>query len=129
MIKEKEQVVNGKEKETGGGILRDNKFKVYIVEDDNWYRELLVHMATLNPDFEVKSFSNAKDFLKALPDNPDVVSLDFMLPDTEGIEVLQQIKRFNSEIEVLIVSQQDKIETALDLLKAGAYDYITKSPD
>lgn len=122
----KEQAVSSKETT---GILRDHKFKVYIVEDDNWYRELLVHMATLNPDFEVKSFSNAKDFLKALPDNPDVVSLDFMLPDTEGIEVLQQIKRFNPEIEVLIVSQQDKIETALDLLKAGAYDYITKSPD
>ena len=109
--------------------MKEQKFKIYIVEDDNWYRELLAHVASLNPDFEVKAFSTAKDFLKALPDNPDVVSLDFMLPDMEGIEVLHQIKKFNPEIEVLMVSQQDKIETALDLLKAGAYDYITKSPD
>lgn len=110
-------------------MTKEQKFKIYIVEDDNWYRELLAHVASLNPDFEVKAFSTGKEFLKALPDNPDVVSLDFMLPDMEGIEVLQQVKKFNPEIEVLMVSQQDKIETALDLLKAGAYDYITKSPD
>lgn len=108
---------------------KEQKFKIYIVEDDTWYRELLIHVASLNPDFEVKGFSTAKAFLKALPDNPDVVSLDFMLPDMEGIEVLKQVKKSNPETEVLMVSQQDKIETALDLLKAGAYDYITKSPD
>jgi len=105
------------------------KYKVYIVEDDDWYRELLIHMASMNPDFEVKSFSTAVDFLKALSENPDVVSLDFMLPDMEGKELLQKIKKFNPEIEVLIVSQQNKIETALELIKAGAYDYLTKSPD
>ncbi|HWY39084.1 MAG TPA: sigma 54-interacting transcriptional regulator, partial [Bacteroidia bacterium] len=108
---------------------REQKFKIYVVEDDAWYRELLVHMASLNPDFEVKSFSCAKDFLKALNENPDVVSLDFLLPDMEGIQILQQIKRYNPEIEVIIVSKQDKIETALELVKAGAYDYLTKSPD
>jgi len=108
---------------------KEQKFKIYIVEDDNWYRELLVHIASLNPDFEVKGFSNAKDFLKALPENPDVVSLDCMLPDLDGMQVLQQIKKFNADIEVLVVSQQEKIETAIDMLKAGAYDYITKSPD
>ncbi len=110
-------------------MVKEQKFKIFIVEDDEWYRELLVHVASLNPDFEVKSFSNAREFLKALPENPDVVSLDFMLPDMEGIQVLQQVKKFNPEIEVLMVSQQDRIDTALDLLKAGAYDYITKSPD
>ena len=100
---------------------KEQKFKVYIVEDDAWYRELLVHIASLNPDFEVKSFSTAKDFLKALNENPDVVSLDFMLPDMEGVQVLQQIKKHNPEIEVLIVSQQDKIETALELLPIAAW--------
>src|SRR5687767_1095170 len=109
--------------------MKEQKFKIFIVEDDSWYRELLTHVASLNPEFEVRSFSNAKEFLKALPENPDVVSLDFMLPDMEGIQVLQQVKKFNPEIEVLMVSQQDRIETAVDLLKAGAYDYLTKSPD
>jgi len=108
---------------------KEQKFKIYIVEDDNWYRELLAHVASMNPDFEVRSFSNAKDLLKALPENPDVVSLDYKLPDMDGVQVLQQIKKFNPDIEVLVVSQQEKIETALDLLKAGAYDYLTKSAD
>ncbi len=110
-------------------MFKEQKFKIHIVEDDDWYRELLVHTASLNPDFEVKSFASAKNFLNALSDNPDVVSLDFLLPDMEGIQLLKQIKRYNSEIEVIVVSKQDKIETALDLLKAGAYDYLTKSRD
>jgi two-component system, NtrC family, response regulator AtoC len=110
-------------------MLKEPKFKIFIVEDDDWYRELLVHMASLNPDFEVKSFSTAKDFLKALSENPDVVSLDYLLPDMEGIKVFQQIKQFNPEIEVIIVSKQEKIEPALELIKAGAYDYLTKTPD
>ncbi|MBC7863489.1 MAG: sigma-54-dependent Fis family transcriptional regulator, partial [Bacteroidia bacterium] len=105
------------------------KFKIYIVEDDDWYRELLVHMANMNPDFEVKSFSTVKDFLKALNENPDVVSLDYFLPDGDAFKVFQQIKQYNPDIEVLIVSNQDKIEPALELIKAGAYDYLTKTPD
>lgn len=108
---------------------KDQKFKIFIVEDDDWYRELLVHMASMNPDFEVRSFSCATDFLRSLNENPDVVSLDYKLPDAEGIKLLKQIKNYNSDIEVIIVSEQDKINTALDLLKAGAYDYLTKCAD
>ncbi len=108
---------------------KDQKFKIHIVEDDDWYRELLVHMASLNPEFEVKSFSTAKDFLKSMNESPDIVSLDYLLPDMEGIKVYQQIKQFNPEIEVIIVSKQDKIEPARELIKAGAYDYLTKTPD
>src|ERR1700741_3576854 len=109
-------------------MAKDQKFKIYIVEDDDWYRELLVHMASLNPDFEVKSFSCAKDLYKVLNENPDVISLDFLLPDSEGLQTLNYIKNYNPDIEVIIVSEQDKIDTALELLKAGAYDYLTKSP-
>ncbi|MEX1192269.1 MAG: sigma-54 dependent transcriptional regulator [Brumimicrobium sp.] len=107
----------------------DKSFLIFVVEDNEWYNKLLMHNLALNPDFEVRTFFNGKDLLKALHKNPDVITLDYRLPDIDGGEVLKKIKAFDEEIEVLIISEQEEIETAVDLLKAGAYDYIVKSKD
>ncbi|UII32914.1 sigma-54 dependent transcriptional regulator [Fulvivirga ulvae] len=105
------------------------KFSIYVVEDDEWYRELLSHNLSLNPDYEIRKFDAAKTFLEELGKNPDVVTLDYRLPDMEGEEVLKRIKDYNPAIEVIIISEQEKIETAVNLLNLGAYDYIVKSRD
>src|ERR1035438_7273249 len=110
-------------------MLNDNQFKVFVVEDNEWYNKLLVHSASLNPDFEVKGFYSGKDFLDHLKENPNVVTLDFLLPDMDGAALLKKIKDFNEDIEVIIISEQDDIETAIELLKAGAYDYIVKTKE
>ncbi len=109
--------------------MNDAPFTIYIVEDNEWYNKLLVHNLSLNPDFIVKTFFNARDFLKSISDNPDVVTVDYRLPDMDGEALLKKIKDFNSEIEVIIISEQSEIETAVDLLKAGAYDYLVKTKD
>ncbi len=104
-------------------------FNVYVVEDDEWYRELLAHTLSLNPDFSVRKFSNAAEFLKSLSNCPDVVTLDYRLPDMEGSELLKKTKQLCPDAEVIIISEQDKIETAVELLNLGAYDYIVKTRD
>lgn len=106
-----------------------DEFKVFIVEDDDWYRELIKYNINLNPDYSSKAFSSGKEFLKQLYENPNVVTLDYQLPDSDGAKILKEIKAFNPDIEVIIISQQEKIETAVELLKAGAYDYIVKDTD
>jgi two-component system, NtrC family, response regulator AtoC len=103
--------------------------KIFVVEDSEWYNKLLVYTLSLNPDYEVKSFFNAKDFLDSLNESPDIVTLDYRLPDITGLEVLKRIRRENSEIQVILISEQEEINTVVDLLKLGAYDYITKSDD
>ena len=104
-------------------------FKIFVIEDNEWYNRLLVHNLSLNPDYEVKGFLSGKDFLKDLNQNPDVVTLDYRLPDVEGDKLLRQIKDFNEDIEVIIISEQENIETAVELLKSGAYDYLVKEKD
>jgi two-component system response regulator AtoC len=104
-------------------------FTIYIVEDNEWFNQLLVHNLSLNPDYQVRGFYTAKDFLKHLDDLPDVVTLDYRLPDMDGTEVLSKIKAHNPTIEVLVISAQDNIETAVELLKHGASDYIVKEKD
>ena len=100
--------------------------KINVIEDDKVFNKLIEHTLKLNPDYEVVSYFNGKDFIKNLGDDPDVVTLDLGLPDLTGNEILKKIKRFNPEIDVIVISGQDDISTAVQLLKEGAYDYITK---
>ncbi|HVD96843.1 MAG TPA: sigma-54 dependent transcriptional regulator [Cytophagaceae bacterium] len=104
-------------------------FKITVVEDNEWYNKLLVHSLSLNPDFEIESYTSGKDFLARLSKDTDVVTLDYRLPDMNGNELLKKVKEFNEEIEVIVISEQENIETAVELLKAGAYDYIVKEKD
>ncbi len=100
-----------------------------MVEDNEWYNKLLVYTLSLNPDYEVKSFFNARDFLDHLGESPDIVTLDYRLPDLSGLEVLKRIRQENNEVQVILISEQDDIDLVVTLLKMGAYDYITKSDD
>jgi DNA-binding NtrC family response regulator len=107
--------------------MAERSFKIFVVEDDEWYNRLLVHNLSLNPDYEIESFSNGKDFLDNLHKNPDVVTLDYRLPDMLGLDILKKIKEVNDDIQVILISGQDDIGVVVDLLKLGAYDYIVKS--
>lgn len=100
--------------------------KIFVVEDDKFYNKLIEHHLTLNPDYEVLTFFNGTDFLKNLNQEPDIVTLDFSLPDMTGHEILKKIMQHNPDTTVIIISGQENISTAVSLLKEGAYDYITK---
>jgi two-component system, NtrC family, response regulator AtoC len=109
--------------------MSEKPFKIFVVEDSEWYNRLLVHTLSLNPDYEIKSFFNGKDFLNCLFESPDIVTLDYRLPDITGLEVLKRIREENSDIQVILISEQEDIDTVVSLLKMGAYDYISKSDD
>lgn len=107
----------------------ESALKIFVVEDDEWYNRLLVHNLSLNPDYEVESYINATDCISNLHKSPDIVTVDYRLPDMKGLELLKKIREFNSEIQVILISEQDDIEVVVELLKHGAYDYIVKSRD
>ena len=107
--------------------MTEKAFKIFVVEDDEWYNKLLVHNLSLNPDYEIESFVNGKDCLDNLYKKPDVITLDYRLPDMKGMEVLKRIKSENEDIQIILISGQNDIEVVVDLLKFGAYDYIVKS--
>lgn len=103
---------------------------IYILEDDNWYSKFLEHQLSLNPDHTVKIFNDSKTFLNALKsDQPDVITLDYYLPDTNGSALLKEIKKLCNKCRVIIISGQEDVETAINLIKEGAYDYIVKNDD
>ena len=101
-------------------------FSIFIVEDDPIFGKILEHHLSLNPDYDVQLFSNGQDLLKNLYRNPSVITLDYSLPDLTGSDILKRIKQYNPDIQVIIVSGQEDVATAVKLLKEGAYDYLTK---
>ena len=106
-----------------------SSFKIFLVEDDEFYGKLLRHHLSLNPDYDVEVYTSGKELLENIYKRPDVISLDYSLPDISGAELLRKIKKQYSDIPVIIVSGQEDITTAVNLLKEGAYDYIVKDKD
>lgn len=102
-------------------------FKVFVVEDDRWYNKLISHHLSMRKEFEIKSFFTAEEMLKNLAEAPNLVTIDYRLPGINGHELLKKIKDFNSNIEVIVISEQNDIEVAVQLLHEGASDYVVKS--
>jgi DNA-binding NtrC family response regulator len=102
------------------------QFKIFIVEDDPWYGEILKYHLSLNPDLEIYKYTTGKDCLQNLSKKPDLISIDYHLPDVNGFDLLKKIKLYNPEIPVVIISAQKDVATAVSLIKEGATDYFIK---
>lgn len=101
--------------------------KIFIVDDDIFLGEMLKYHLQLNPDYEVLLFNNAKDCLSNLYLNPDIICIDFGLPDIQGDELFIQIKNIYPDLPIIVISGQENIEVAINFLKLGANDYIVKN--
>lgn len=103
-----------------------SQLKIFLVEDDPWYGELLKYHLSLNPDYNVSLFKNGATLLQNLYIKPDVICIDYGLPDIKGDLLLSKIHLVNKSIPVVIISGQEEISVALKLLQNGASEYIIK---
>jgi DNA-binding response OmpR family regulator len=104
------------------------KEKIFIIEDDEDINELLVYNLK-KENFQVKSFLNSFDALKELEkEKPDLLILDIMLPDIDGIEVCKRLrasKEFEDIPIIMLTAKSTEIDKVVGL-ELGADDYITK---
>ena len=103
--------------------------QIFIVEDNIWYGELLEYKLSQNPDYVIRRFATAQACLDRLADKPDLITLDYSLPDGTGDQVLRQIKERLPEVVVIVISGQEDVRTAVSLLRQGAYDYLVKDEE
>lgn len=109
--------------------MNTKKYKIFVVDDEALFLKILHKSLATNPRYEVVSIHSGRECVRRLDENPDIISLDYTLPDMNGKQILQQIMKRPSPPQVIIVSGQKDIDTAVDLLKIGAYDYIVKGTD
>lgn len=107
-------------------MLTRKSHKIFIVEDDPWYGEILAYHLRLNPDFDVERFETAKECLAHLTLQPDLISIDLSLPDMKGEQLFKKIREYLPDVPVIIISAQEDISVAVELLKMGVTDYLVK---
>ena len=102
------------------------KRKMLVVDDDPGLAKLITEFLE-GRGFEASSAPNGnKAIEKVLSGFPELVLLDLRLPDMTGVEVLKRIKEINEDIAVIVVTGYGGEQVAVDLIKAGALDYISK---
>lgn len=101
--------------------------KIYIVEDNEFYSTILREELRKRGIKNLTVFNDPTDFLQNLHTAPSIVLLDHQLGELNGIDILKKIKSFNPNIQVIILSGQDKLKVAVTSLKYGAYDYVEKN--
>ncbi len=108
----------------------NSNLKIAVVEDNEWFNKYLCHIIGLIPEYEVKGYANGKTFLTDFDKfRPDIVSIDYRLPDIMGDKLMKQVLEANESVDVLIISEQDDVETAIDLMRSGAADYLVKNTE
>jgi DNA-binding NtrC family response regulator len=101
-------------------------YNIFMVEDDKWYGELLQYHMSLNPDYKITRFETAKDCLNKLYLQPDLITIDISLPDMQGDKLYQKIRDIDKQVPVIVISSQEDITVAVNLLKMGVSDYLVK---
>lgn len=109
--------------------MKQKTINIFVVEDDEMYSAVLAHFLSLNPDYHVKKFGSAKEVLARMHEKPDIITLDYSLPDATGDQLLKQIREVSPDTKVIMISGQEDIRVAIDLFKKGAHDYIVKDSD
>lgn len=102
---------------------------ILIIDDEKAIRNVLKEILS-NEGFSVDEASDGEEGFKKFSNATfDVVLCDIKMPKLDGIEFLQKVMETQSDIPVIMISGHGNIETAVDAVKKGAFDYISKPPD
>lgn len=102
--------------------------KILVIDDEKEYRNVYKRILNKN-NYEVITRENGKNILRLLEDmNIQIVILDLVLPEDDGIEILKKIKNnYTNMVEVIIITGYGTIQKAVEAMKAGAFGFFVKS--
>jgi DNA-binding NtrC family response regulator len=101
--------------------------QIFIVDDDPFWSGVLKLILTRLEYSNISLYSNGTDCINDLNLNPKLIFLDYQLGDMDGIEVLQKIKKYNSETGVVFCTAHEDLNVAIDAMKSGSFDFIIKT--
>ena len=105
--------------------------KILIIEDEEPIRRVLIRILTEeDSSYEVDEAFDGKEGLRKINNNNyDLVLCDIKMPKMDGIEVLESIKVSNKTLPFIMLTGHGNVSTAVEAMKLGAYDFISKPPD
>lgn len=103
--------------------------KILVIDDEKSIRNSMKDILSFEGHDVVLAENGMEGLVAVKTEKPEVVFCDIKMPKMEGIEVLQRIREFTTEIPVIMISGHGTIETAIEAIKKGAYDFIEKPLD
>jgi CheY-like chemotaxis protein len=102
-------------------------FRIWIVDDDDDFREAL-GKSLAKEDRSIRLFANGEELISALKKDPsfDIIIADLLMPGVDGLQVLEKSKKYNPDGMVIIMTGYASLDTAIQAIRGGAYDYIRK---
>jgi DNA-binding NtrC family response regulator len=105
------------------------EFRVLVVDDEDDFREIFIKRLKKR-ELNVTGAESGEKALQILDKQLfDVVILDVKMPGMDGVETLQEMKRMRPLMEVIMLTGHSTVESAIDGMKLGAFDYIMKPAD
>jgi two-component system nitrogen regulation response regulator NtrX len=102
---------------------------ILIIDDEKAIRKTLTEILSYE-GYKIEEAGDGEEGLKKFRDKPyDVVLCDIKMPKLDGLEFLDKAREVNPDVPVIMISGHGTIETAVEAVKKGAYDYISKPPD
>ncbi|MGE0702767.1 MAG: sigma-54-dependent transcriptional regulator [Vicinamibacterales bacterium] len=99
---------------------------ILVVDDEEIMREILETLLT-NAGYEVRLASSGTEGIEVARSRPiDVALVDIMMPGIDGFATLEELKRIDEDLAVIIITAYGSIESAISAMKGGAFDYVTK---
>ena len=100
--------------------------RILIVDDEEIVIRSCLRILA-GDEFQVESVQDGREALKKIEENPyDVVILDIMMPNIDGLEVLRRVKETHPNVDVIMITGLSQVDTAVQAMKLGAFDYISK---
>jgi len=105
--------------------------KILVIEDEAAIRRVLIKIISEESDsYVVEEAENGLEGIEKFKDNDyDLVLCDIKMPKMDGVEVLEKAKKIKPEIPFVMISGHGDLDTAVNTMRLGAYDYISKPPD
>ncbi|MDX1925097.1 MAG: sigma-54 dependent transcriptional regulator [Pirellulaceae bacterium] len=101
--------------------------KILVIDDDRSIRHLIKAGLSANPDFEViTAVDGASGLNMVREEKPDVALLDIYLPEHNGLELFRKIRSLDTKLPVIFITGDTTSETAIEAMRAGAFDYLSK---
>ena len=101
---------------------------LFVVDNDIPHREMMASWLE-DQGYKVKVFDNGELCLNCLDENPSVIYLDINMPGLSGLEILKQLRLANRDIPVMVITKNDALNSAIEAMKIGAFDYLVKPVD
>lgn len=103
--------------------------KILIIDDEKAIRKTLSEILSFEGYQIDEAVDGEEGFKKYAEKNYDIVLCDIKMPKLDGIEFLDKAKQHNADVPIIMISGHGNIETAVEAVKKGAFDYISKPPD